>query len=387
MSDAGHPLHAELPLGPGHAEAPSVGPLPSGPAPAEPGPLSDQPAPTTGHDSIPAAAPPQAHAVPGEPAVPSEPGLLGLLGAPHALPGSDEAPALTNIEPSDAEVTARVDPLFSDPGNPGSVSGGIEETAQPVLPNAQSQLAAELAHPASTHAPAGGPTALGSVPALPDIGPEAGSAWAVWGRRLRQAQQTLARTLTGARPSVDKELEGEVQNLRDMQATFRRLLGQTNTLAYHLFEIAETHKLLREEFTHLAIDEAALTADYAAAAKGQEILWKNGLSLVGAINFFSDNIATLAFKSIDDTLGTWDAYYEAAAEADAPQTLEPARSAARQRVADLKAALEVKLRLLDEHKIKVLRKQLALFHSAMCAFFAGNQANLAEALAALPFSR
>ena len=48
-----------------------------------------------------------------------------------------------------------------------------------------------------------------------------------------------------------------------------------------------------------------------------QLLFKHGVSLVGAINFFSENIATLAFKSIDDTLQTWEEYQRARLDHDA----------------------------------------------------------------------
>jgi hypothetical protein len=51
-----------------------------------------------------------------------------------------------------------------------------------------------------------------------------------------------------------------------------------------------------------------------------QVLHKNGVSLVGAINFFSEHIATVAFKSIEDSLHTWEEYSLACTQLAANET-------------------------------------------------------------------
>ncbi|XP_026517654.1 arfaptin-2-like, partial [Terrapene carolina triunguis] len=46
----------------------------------------------------------------------------------------------------------------------------------------------------------------------------------------------------------------------------------------------------------------------------------------------------------------------------------------------LRADVAIKLKFLEENKIKVMHKQLLLFHNAVSAYFAGNQQQLAQTL-------
>merc|ERR1711970_435861 len=42
----------------------------------------------------------------------------------------------------------------------------------------------------------------------------------------------------------------------------------------------------------------------------------------------------------------------------------------------LRSDVQIKLRFLDENRVKVMQKQLLLFHNAVSAYFSGNQTSL-----------
>merc|ERR1712186_319130 len=46
----------------------------------------------------------------------------------------------------------------------------------------------------------------------------------------------------------------------------------------------------------------------------------------------------------------------------------------------LRSDVQIKLRFLDENRIKVMHKQLLLFHNAVSAYFSGNQTQLEATL-------
>lgn len=46
----------------------------------------------------------------------------------------------------------------------------------------------------------------------------------------------------------------------------------------------------------------------------------------------------------------------------------------------LRSDVQIKLKFLDENRVKVMSKQLLLFHTAVSAYFSGNQAVLEDSV-------
>ncbi|XP_072352148.1 arfaptin-1 isoform X10 [Scyliorhinus torazame] len=135
-------------------------------------------------------------------------------------------------------------------------------------------------------------------------------------------------------------------------------------------------------------------------AETQKLLCKNGETLLGAINFFISSVNTLVNKTIEDTLIAVKHYENARIEYDAYRTdLEELNLGPRDAVTipkieqsqlqfqihkekfdKLRGSVSVKLKFLDENKIKVMHNQLLLFHNAVSAYFAGNQHQLEQVL-------
>ncbi|OWK17984.1 ARFIP2 [Cervus elaphus hippelaphus] len=135
-------------------------------------------------------------------------------------------------------------------------------------------------------------------------------------------------------------------------------------------------------------------------AETQKLLCKNGETLLGAVNFFVSSINTLVTKTMEDTLMTVKQYEAARLEYDAYRTdleelslgprdagtrgrLESAQAtfqAHRDKYEKLRGDVAIKLKFLEENKIKVMHKQLLLFHNAVSAYFAGNQKQLEQTL-------
>ncbi len=46
----------------------------------------------------------------------------------------------------------------------------------------------------------------------------------------------------------------------------------------------------------------------------------------------------------------------------------------------LRADVQIKLKFLDENRVKVMHKQLLLFHNAVAAYFSGNQKALQDTM-------
>nr|XP_044986871.1 arfaptin-1 isoform X4 [Jaculus jaculus] len=135
-------------------------------------------------------------------------------------------------------------------------------------------------------------------------------------------------------------------------------------------------------------------------ADTQKLLAKNGETLLGAINFFIASVNTLVNKTIEDTLMTVKQYENARIEYDAYRTdleelnlgprdantlpkIEQSQQlfqAHKEKYDKMRNDVSIKLKFLEENKVKVLHNQLVLFHNAIAAYFAGNQKQLEQTL-------
>lgn len=200
--------------------------------------------------------------------------------------------------------------------------------------------------------------------------------------------------------TVDKELEAQIEQLRDTQRKYSNILRLSRALASHFYHVVQTQHALGEAFSDLAQKSPELQEEFLYNAETQRSLTKNGETLLGALNFFVSSVNTLCNKTIEDTLLTIRQYETARIEYDAYRTdlellaqaprtdANTARLEEAQQNYELHKAhfeklgsdVSVKLKFLDENRIKVMHKQLLLFHNAVSAYFSGNQQALEATL-------
>ncbi|XP_046592819.1 arfaptin-2 isoform X2 [Neodiprion lecontei] len=201
--------------------------------------------------------------------------------------------------------------------------------------------------------------------------------------------------------TVDSELEAQIEVLRDTQKKYCNVLRLSRALASHFHHVVQTQHALGEAFSELAQKSPELQEEFLYNSETQRNLTKNGETLLGALNFFVSSVNTLCNKTIEDTLLTVRQYETARIEYDAYRTdLEALAHAAKtdassaakmeeaqanyeqhkQNFEKLRADVSIKLKFLDENRIKVMHKQLLLFHNAVSAYFSGNQTALEATL-------
>ncbi|XP_075545063.1 ADP ribosylation factor interacting protein arfaptin isoform X4 [Dermacentor variabilis] len=213
-------------------------------------------------------------------------------------------------------------------------------------------------------------------------------------------RQMLSEKLGKGTRTVDTELEAQIDQLRDTQAKYLHVLRLARALASHFHQVVHTQGCLAEAFQELAHRSPPLQDEFRYNAEAQRSLSKNGETLLGALNFFVSSLATLCHKTIDDTLLTVRLYESARLEYDAYRTDleeltqgtqgtaisskmdEAQRNFAihRDKYEKLKADVTIKMKFLEENKVKVMHKQLLLFHNAVSSYFSGNQASLEATL-------
>ncbi|XP_066983975.1 arfaptin-2 isoform X2 [Macrobrachium rosenbergii] len=213
-------------------------------------------------------------------------------------------------------------------------------------------------------------------------------------------KQLISEKLGKSSRTVDTELEGQIEALRDTQRKYSQILRLARALSSHFYHVVQTQQQLGDAFADLAQKSPELQEEFIYNAETQRTLTKNGETLLGALNFFVSSVNTLCNKTMEDTLLTIKLYEAARVEYDAYRSdLEMLSQQPRSEISSIKleeaqrnfsmhkahydrlrADVAIKLKFLDENKVKVMHKQLLLFHNAVSAYFSGNQTALEATL-------
>ncbi|XP_040887641.1 arfaptin-1-like isoform X2 [Toxotes jaculatrix] len=200
-------------------------------------------------------------------------------------------------------------------------------------------------------------------------------------------RQALSEKLGRGSRTVDLDLEPRLELLRDDRQRYDHVTKLAQTLASQLAQLTVTQKTLGDAFTELSVKTPTLHVAFGVNAEAQKFLSKSGETLVAAINSFTSDMNTLVNKTIEDTMINGKQYEAVRVEYDAYRVdleelnlgprdtvtlpkLEQAQKAfqsQRERYQKIRDDLSVKVKLLEENKVKVLHNQLWLLHSAIAA--------------------
>ncbi|KAI4894374.1 hypothetical protein NFI96_017389, partial [Prochilodus magdalenae] len=222
-----------------------------------------------------------------------------------------------------------------------------------------------------------------------------------WGMNTYKCtKQLISERFGRGSRTVDLELEAQIEVLRDTKRKYENVLRLARALTNHFYSMVQTQHALGDTFADLSQKSPELRDEFGYNAETQKLLCKNGETLLGAINFFVSSINTLVNKTMEDTLMTIKMYENARLEFDAYRAdLEELNMGPRDAVTmarieaaqqqyqihkdkyeRLRSDVTIKLKFLEENKVKVMHKQLLLFHNAISAYFAGNQQQLEQTL-------
>ncbi|XP_068188010.1 arfaptin-2b isoform X1 [Antennarius striatus] len=222
-----------------------------------------------------------------------------------------------------------------------------------------------------------------------------------WGiNTYKCTKQMISERFGRGSRTVDLELEAQIEVLRDTKRKYENVLRLARALTNHFYNMVQTQHALGDTFADLSQKSPELRDEFGYNAETQKLLCKNGETLLGAINFFVSSINTLVNKTMEDTLMTIKLYENARLEFDAYRSdleelsLGPRDAVAMARIdaaqqqyqiqkdkyERLRSDVTIKLKFLEENKVKVMHKQLLLFHNAISAYFAGNQQQLEQTL-------
>ncbi|KAL1023490.1 hypothetical protein UPYG_G00041430 [Umbra pygmaea] len=293
----------------------------------------------------------------------------------------------------------------------GPFKGSAGQSVSPVAHVAPSSAAASrLARPPSD---SGAELQKGSMQAQPQSGPlvladdlknpamekiDLVRKWSI--NTYKCTKQILSEKLGRGSRTVDLELEGQIEVLRDNKRKYEQVVKLAQTLANQLTQVMQTQRQLGDAFADLSLKTPELHEEFGYNADTQKLLSKNGETLLGAINFFIASVNTLVDKTIEDTMINIKQYENARVEYDAYRTdleewnLGPRDANTLPRIEysqqqyqihrlkyeKMRNDVSIKLKFLEENKVKVLHNQLILFHNAIAAYYAGNQQQLEQTL-------
>uniref|UniRef100_A0A1I8F637 AH domain-containing protein n=1 Tax=Macrostomum lignano TaxID=282301 RepID=A0A1I8F637_9PLAT len=188
-------------------------------------------------------------------------------------------------------------------------------------------------------------------------------------------KQLVSERLGKGSRTVDTDLEAAVANLRDSQKRYQALLNLAGGLARHF-------QFLAKPFRDLARSDRDLSNEFGYNCETQRALAANGERLMSALNFFCQSLNTLVTKTFEDTLITVNNYEYASLTPTAPIWRRPTQAAAAAlnwtNCAQNSKPNEPNKRLRQD--VRVMQKQLLLFHNAVSAYFSGNQTALEATL-------
>lgn len=273
------------------------------------------------------------------------------------------------------------------------VSGGYGGTAEGIIPT--SSIKGSSMH----HSTSG--SSLASDDASRGVAVEKLDFVKKWSlNTYKCTKQMISERFGRGQRTVDLELEAQIEVLRDTKRKYENVLRLARALTNHFYNMVQTQHALGDTFADLSQKSPELRDEFGYNAETQKLLCKNGETLLGAINFFVSSINTLVNKTMEDTLMTIKMYENARLEFDAYRadleelsvgprdavTLARLETAQQQfqvhkdKYERLRSDVIIKLKFLEENKVKVMHKQLLLFHNAISAYFAGNQQQLEQTL-------
>uniref|UniRef100_A0A8B9GST3 ADP-ribosylation factor interacting protein 2b n=1 Tax=Astyanax mexicanus TaxID=7994 RepID=A0A8B9GST3_ASTMX len=167
--------------------------------------------------------------------------------------------------------------------------------------------------------------------------------------------------------TVDLELEAQIEVLRDTKRKYENVLRLARALTNHFYSMVQTQHALGDTFADLSQKSPELRVR-SLIIKGVMIDDAQKSQLQLEYDAYRADLEEL-------NMGPRDAV--TMARIDAAQQQYQVQKDKYER---LRSDVTIKLKFLEENKVKVMHKQLLLFHNAISAYFAGNQQQLEQTL-------
>ncbi|KAK5606248.1 hypothetical protein CRENBAI_024546 [Crenichthys baileyi] len=205
--------------------------------------------------------------------------------------------------------------------------------------------------------------------------------------KYKCTRQALSEKLGRGSRTVDLDLEPRLELLKDDRQRYDHMAKLAQRLANQFAQFSFIQKTLGDTFNELSVKSKDLHVEFGMNAEAQRFLSKSTGILESAINSFTFDMNTLVNKTIEDTMINAKQYEAARIEYDAYRVdleelnmgprdtntvpkLEQAQKTfqgQREKYEKVRDDLAVKVKLVEENRVKVLHNQLWLLHSAVAA--------------------
>jgi len=190
--------------------------------------------------------------------------------------------------------------------------------------------------------------------------------------------------------TVDSDLDGRIESLRELNRCYQEVLATATAYTNFFAQGINMQRNLSEALTKLASREDSLNKELNSSGTLMLSLHKNGEELLRRLSYLVSSLDVLTNKTIVDTLTTIERHDKSRMEYDMsrhewnalrkdpnaqPQAIDEAEKACNaqlEKYSQLKSDVRVKLTLLEENRIKVMRKQLALIQSSLHSCLSDN---------------
>ena len=133
-------------------------------------------------------------------------------------------------------------------------------------------------------------------------------------------KQIIAEKMGKSSRTIDPELESEIARLRESKKKYEQILTLARSMLVHFNNFIQTQRLMSDTFSELAIKSPELRDEFIKNSETQRAIFKNGETLICALEFFTSSLQTLCSKTIEDTLSTIQNYEAARLEFDVYRT-------------------------------------------------------------------
>ncbi|CAD5221915.1 unnamed protein product [Bursaphelenchus xylophilus] len=212
--------------------------------------------------------------------------------------------------------------------------------------------------------------------------------WTV--NRFKTTKQSVFEQLGKVEKTVDSDMDQRINNLKDLHNRYKDVLNAAKTYSDHIQALNNSQRILSESLYQLSLKENDLKQTLTDRSEVLRSFSHNGDALIKSIGHFVSSLETLSNKTIKDTMWTIQVYEQARLEfdvyrhelstlkqnVDADQTkipdVESRCNEHKKKYEQLKEDVRVKIALLDENRLKVMRTQLKQLEDGLSHWFGEN---------------
>lgn len=212
--------------------------------------------------------------------------------------------------------------------------------------------------------------------------------------KFKTTKQSVFEQLGKVEKTIDTEMDAKINNLRDIHQRYRDVYTAAKNYCETFTTLVHNQRMLAESFYQLSLKEAEIKHNLTEQSEVLRGYSHNGEELLKSLQYFVSSMETLCEKTIKDTLLTIQTYEQARLSFDVCRheltslrenvnastkdvsTSETKYNQQKLKYEQLKEDVRVKIALLDENRLKVMKAQLEVLEKELAKWFVTNMNNV-----------